>query len=64
MKAFPCWVTGPKQSPNVPSIGLKPLCLSSETSSQFEAEGSKVYLPMDGLKKDAMVLKLGKVSRN
>ena len=36
-------------------MALRTLCLSTETSSQDESEGSNVYLPTDGLIKDAMM---------
>ena len=39
---------------------LRTLCLSPETSSQDEPEGSNVYLPTDGLIKDAMMSENGK----
>jgi len=39
----------------LPSMALRTPCLSTETSSQDEAEGSNVYLPTDGLIKDAMM---------
>lgn len=39
----------------LPSMEVRTLCLSTETSSQDEAEGSNVYLPTDGLIKDAMM---------
>ena len=45
---------------SLPSAGAKPICLSSATLSQEDAEGSKVYLPMGGLSasaKEAMLVK-------
>lgn len=62
---FPPSVTKPKHAEEekrphhsyipLPSMEHRTLCLSTEISSQDESEGSNVYLPIDGLIKEAMM---------